>query len=63
MKIIKSGKDKTSKEVQTKCNCGCVFQFAASEAKFQADWRDGDAYIVKCPECKSENWVAASFFR
>ena len=63
MKIIKSGKDKTSKEVQTKCNCGCVFQFAATEAKFVADPRDGNAYVVKCPECKSVNWVAASLFR
>ena len=63
MKIIKSAKDKKPEEVQTECTCGCVFQFASTEAKFKADWRDGDAYIVKCPECKTENWVAASLFR
>lgn len=63
MKIIKSGKVKKPKEVTTTCNCGCKFRFAASEAKFKADWRDGDAYVIKCPECKTENWIAASLFR
>jgi hypothetical protein len=25
-----------------------------------SDQRDGDAYVVKCPECKTEHWVDAS---
>ena len=63
MKIIKSGETKKPKEVTTDCRCGCKFRFAASEARFVGDQRDGDAYVVKCPECKAENWVAASLFR
>lgn len=63
MKIIKSGKNKKPKEVRVKCACDCVFQFGTHEAKFKADWREGDAYVVKCPECKEENWVAASLFK
>lgn len=63
MKIIKSG-IKKPKEVAVRCHtCGCEFRFAASEAKLVPDSRDGDAYVIECPECKSENWVAASLFR
>jgi hypothetical protein len=25
-----------------------------------SDQRDGDAYVVQCPECKTEHWVNAS---
>ena len=59
MRIIKSGKNKPPKEHRTDCRCGCSFLFTAADAKFVADSRDGDAYMVKCPECKEEHWVAA----
>ena len=64
MKIIRSSKSKKPKEVTTECiGCDCKFKFAASEARFVGDQRDGDTYVVKCPECKRENWIAASLFR
>lgn len=63
MKIIKSGKTKKPKELTTDCNCGCKFRFAQNEAKFVSDQREGDAYVVKCPECSREKWIAASLFR
>lgn len=62
MKILKTG-IKPPKEVAVRCRCNCEFQFAASEAKFVPDQRDGDAYVIKCPECKFENWVDARLFR
>jgi hypothetical protein len=63
MKILKSVIGKKPKEVAVKCCCGCEFQFAASEARFVPDWRDGNAYVIRCPECHTDNWVAASLFR
>jgi len=57
MKTIKSGKTKKSKPTTCKCNCGCKFSFAKNEARFVHDQRDGDAYVVKCPECSLENWI------
>lgn len=62
MEIIKSGKTKKPKQVTTECDCGCKFKFAANEARYVSDWRDGDAYVIKCPECKSENWLNTSLF-
>jgi RNase P subunit RPR2 len=63
MKILRSSKGKKEKQVTTECRkCDCKFRFAASEAKFVGDRRDGDAYVVRCPECKYENWIAASLF-
>ena len=62
MKIIKSGK-KEEREVAVACmGCDCEFSFTKSEARYVSDFRDGDAYVVKCPECKHENWVDASLF-
>ena len=63
MKIIKSGKTVKAKEVITECDCGCKFSFFASEARYQHDPRDGNAYVIKCPECKSERWIDISLFQ
>jgi hypothetical protein len=62
MKIIRSAKNKKPKETTAECSCGCKFHFAASEARYVSDQRDGDAYVVKCPECSRENWIDARFF-
>jgi hypothetical protein len=62
MRIIKSGKRKLPKSAITSCDCGCKFGFTADEARFVSDQRDGDAYVAKCPECRADNWVAASRF-
>ena len=61
MTIIKSGKTKNPKPTVTECRgCDCKFSFTKDEARYVPDPRDGAAYVVKCPECKHENWVAAS---
>ena len=60
MKIIKPGKLPSSRTHVTFCNnCGCKFRFAESEAKYYSDQRDGDAWVVKCPQrgCGEEVWV------
>ena len=46
MKILVSGKN-TPRTHTTKCQCGCLFVFEASEAQYVPDLRDGDAYVVK----------------
>jgi len=28
-----------------------------------SDQRDGDAYVVECPECDYNNWIAATLFK
>jgi RNase P subunit RPR2 len=64
MKIIQSGKSKEPKEVTATCRgCGCKFSFAAHEAELVSDQRDGDAYVVECPECDYNNWIAATLFK
>jgi hypothetical protein len=40
-----------------------MFSFEASEVKYVNDRRDGDAYVVQCPECEASLWVNAKFFR
>jgi len=62
MKIIRSGKNRKPKSHTVTCQCGCKFSFTAADARWVSDQRDGDAYVVKCPECKTERWVAASLF-
>lgn len=58
MKILKSGTKNKAKEITTDCRCGCKFRFNVSEARFESDQRDGDAYVIKCPECQHENWIS-----
>ena len=58
MKIIRSGKNRKKKSHTVDCRCGCKFSFTADDAKLIYDQRDGDAYKVGCPECKTEHWVA-----
>ena len=60
MTIIRSGKNRKKKSHAVECNCGCKFSFTADDARWVSDQRDGDAYVVKCPECKTEHWVDAS---
>lgn len=59
MKIIRSGKTRKKKNHTTECNCGCKFQFTKDDCRCQSDPRDGDCYVVKCPECGREHWVDA----
>ena len=63
MKILVSGKNGKPKTRTEVCSCGCMFVFEAAEAKYVNDPRDGDAYVVQCPECDKSLWVNAKFFR
>lgn len=61
MKILRSGTTKKIKSTTIECiHCDCKFSFTKDEAEYISDQRDGNAYIVKCPECNRENWVDAS---
>ena len=61
MKIIRSGKTRRPTETEAECiECHCQFSFTKNEAKHTYDPRDGDAYVVSCPECKHDNWIAES---
>jgi len=60
MKIIKSGQTKKPKDNKCTCRCKCVFTFTQDEARHVADSRDGDAFVIVCPECGYENWVDAT---
>jgi hypothetical protein len=63
MKILVSGKNGKPKTRTEACSCGCMFVFEASEAQYVLDSRDGDAYVIKCPECDASIWVNAKFFK
>jgi hypothetical protein len=45
--------------------CGCEFEFNASDARYQSDQRDGDAYIINCPfgQCGKELWISTAAAR
>lgn len=59
MNIIKPGKLKSAKLLKATCReCGCQFEFMASEAKYEPldQRREGDFYRIKCPQvgCQTE---------
>jgi predicted nucleic acid-binding Zn-ribbon protein len=62
MKVLVSGKNGKPKTRTELCSCGCMFVFEASEAKYVNDPRDGDAYVVQCPECDASLYVDTKFF-
>jgi hypothetical protein len=63
VKILKSGKTKEPKTHTTVCVCGCMYVFEAADGKYVYDQRDGDAYVVNCPECNREKWINANLLR
>ena len=39
--------------------CGAGLRFdVKTDARLVKDTRDGDAYVVVCPCCEKENWLA-----
>ena len=51
MKIIKHGV-KDSANIRFTCNgCECIFECRRDEATLVPDNRDGDFYIIDCPDC------------
>ena len=64
MEVIKPGRKPENKQHEWTCkNCKAVVRAKMGEGRYQSDQRDGDAIVYKCPECKTENWVAVSLFR
>jgi len=64
MKIIKSGKTKKPHPTVVECQyCDCKFSFEKNEAVFKTDPRDGNAYVVGCPECKKSIWIDSSLVK
>lgn len=53
MKILKPGKKPEEALYRVDCkNCGCLFEFNDSEAKFVPDNRNGDFLTIECPTCR-----------
>jgi len=64
MEIIKAGEKPEDKTATVRCKkCNCVFKFAAKEAEFVSDWRDGNSYKIKCPECTFYAWANVTAFK
>lgn len=40
--------------------CNAKLEAQPGEGRFVAGDRDGDAIVFTCPECRRQNWVAAS---
>ena len=61
MRVVKPPRDATTFEIEC-CHCGATVECARHELAVTQHWRDGDAYVLTCPCCKGETWVAASLF-
>ncbi len=52
MKVLKVGNPPDGKVHRTSCrHCKARFEFAAREAKYITDQRDGDFLQIACPTC------------
>jgi hypothetical protein len=59
--VIRRGATAKSPNVSVTCNhCSVRLRFRKSEARFEADQRDGNAYVIRCPACRRDVWVAES---
>lgn len=62
--VTKGNKRPEDRIYRNTCNhCGSLLQFKASDGNFIVDQRDGDAIVIKCPECKSDVWTAADAYQ
>jgi RNase P subunit RPR2 len=59
MRIIKHGDIGDTYKSSCK-NCGCLVELTASDVRFVADPRDGNAIVWKCPDCNEETWVSTN---
>lgn len=41
-------------------HCKAVLRCTKAELRLESDQRDGDAYILHCPHCHHETWIATS---
>lgn len=59
MKVISRGVPPDSLNYRTSCNeCNSVLEFKKSEARVVND-RNETVYVVKCPVCTKEIWIAS----
>ncbi len=61
MRVVKPPPDAVLREIECK-HCRAVVECNQHELAYAHDARDGDAYVMKCPCCKGETWVAVSLF-
>jgi hypothetical protein len=60
VEILKEGKLPSERKHVCICaTCSTKFKFAESEANYVSDQRDGDAWAIHCPVCKTGCWIAA----
>lgn len=60
MRIIEKGEVPGTKPIECRCQkCKTLFEFLPFEAQFVSDQRDGDAYKIACPVCRTDCWVDA----
>lgn len=57
MQTIQSPEGKKQYDIKCK-NCKAVLRCLASELRLVSDQRDGDAYVLDCPHCHQETWIA-----
>lgn len=59
MKILFKGTTLDDIPIQADCKkCMSRIEFTIGEARDVSDPRDGNAWVVDCPVCKAEIWVA-----
>lgn len=64
MKTIRPPKGTKHYELTCKNDkCHAKMECAESDLEFKADPRDGDAWVMKCPHCKTETWINVSEIR
>lgn len=62
MRVVKPGDVRHGFEGQWHCQkCGCVWEMETGDKKpaYMSDQRDGDAWHMPCPTCKTETYRAA----
>jgi len=62
VRVIKPARKNDLRERQITCQspqCGAVIGVRLHELKRVSDQRDGDAYVMICPECGQETWTDA----
>lgn len=60
VKVITRREPDADKPRRIDCkSCGSTLEYKPSEVRRESDFRDGDAHVVACPVCRTENWVEA----
>lgn len=60
VEVLKKGHAANERVDFTCTDCAAQLRAHKSEGRFEADPRDGNAYVFRCPECEHDNWIAES---